>query len=419
MNTRKFFLTIFLCLTAATLPPLAVAANGEAAPSPFAKLQTKVWVCPMHPEIVQDHPGQCPICGMDLVEAGTHEAHEHGVRIDRATQQKIGVRLARAKMSTIHKEIRTYGNITADGRGLYNVYSFFDGVIRKSYINTVGQQIKKGQVIYEIYSPELNKQQQDYLTYTTRRKQILKTITGNTVIYENEYVMDLLEELSRERIKFLHEGVGIETVKQLEDRRRIVDVVPILAAESGVVTKVNLRAGDSVTPATVLFSLADPSRVWVDAVLYPDQAAWVRAGDAATVKVNGERAIQGRVDFVTPVAENNKVTARIVLSNGENRLRPGAYADVKILSAARKALVLPRSAVMYTGDGAKVMLSRGDGHFLPEPVETGMESGDEIEIVDGLVEDAEVAVNGQFLLDAASSMNAARERMRDGGHRHE
>src|SRR5450759_960065 len=116
--------------------------------------QGKVWVCPMHPEIMQDHPGTCPICGMDLVESKNPAAHDHSIHVDSASIQKLGVRLARVKRSAIAGEVRTYGNVTADEHTLYNIHSFFDGVIRKSYIHSVGQNIHKGQVVYEIYSPE-------------------------------------------------------------------------------------------------------------------------------------------------------------------------------------------------------------------------------------------------------------------------
>ena len=398
---------------ATTAAPTGAAA--EASHSHFPK-QGKVWVCPMHPEIVQDHPGKCPICGMDLVESGSGETHEHGVSIDAGAMQKIGVRLARAKMSVMHKEIRTYGNVVADGSGIYNIHSFFDGIIQKSYVTYPGQKIRKGQVLYEIYSPELNTQQQELLKYIGRRKEILQNIPGDTVMYENEYVMDLLEELSRERTKFLYEGVGIDTLKQLEDRRRVVEVVPILAAESGVVMQINARAGSKVSPDMLLFSLTNTAQIRVEAALYPDQADSARAGDAVVVKLDGMSPMRGRVEYINPLAENNKITARITVESGDRPLRSGAYADVRIQTGAHDALTLPRSAILYTGDGSMVMLSRGDGHFLPVPVETGMESGDEIEIVDGLVEGAEVAVNGQFLLDAASSMNAARERMHSDHH---
>ena len=378
--------------------------------------QGKVWVCPMHPEIMQDHPGTCPICGMDLVESKSHTAHDHSIHVDSATIQKLGVRLARVKRSAIAGEVRTYGNVTADEHTLYNIHSFFDGVIRKSYIHSVGQNIHKGQVVYEIYSPELIMQQNDYLKFVSRRNQILQTITGDSLIFENEYVMDLLEELSRERTKFLYEDIGIETVQQLEDHKRVIEVVPILAAQSGVVTQINAREGDNVMPAATLFALADVNRVWVAVTLYPDQASQVRNGDEVTITSSDGQTIKTQLEFLNPVADNNKVSARVAIDNSQLHLRPGSFVDVTIHAQPREALVVPSSAVLRTGEGNVVMLHRGEGHFLPVYVETGIESGDLIEITDGIQIGAEVAVNGQFLLDSASSMNAAVERMQSHEH---
>jgi len=385
--------------------------NKASLPSINPTGQGKVWVSPMHPEIMQDHPGTCPICGMDLVESKSHTAHDHSIHIDSATIQKLGVRLARLKRSAIAGEVRTYGNVTADEHTLYNIHSFFDGVIRKSYIHSVGQNIHKGQVVYEIYSPELIMQQNDYLKFVSRRNQILQTITGDSLIFENEYVMDLLEELSRERTKFLYEDVGIETVQQLEDHKRVIEVVPILAAESGVVTQINAREGDNVMPAATLFALADVNRVWVTATLYPDQGNQVEAGDEVTISSPGKQSINTRLAFLSPFADSNKVSARMEIDNSQLHLRPGSFVDVTIHAQPREALVVPSSAVLRSGQGDVVMLHRGEGHFLPVYVETGIESGDLIEITDGIQPGAEVAVNGQFLLDSASSMNAAVERM--------
>lgn len=377
--------------------------------------QGKVWVCPMHPEIMQDHPGTCPICGMKLVESTTHGAHDHSIHVDAATIQKLGVRLARVKNSAISREVRTYGNVSADGNTVYNINSKFDGWIKKSYIHSVGQKIEQGQAIYEIYSPELIMQQKEYLRFLVRRDQILQNV-GEALIHENEYVMDLLLDLSRERTKFLYEDLCIETVKQIDDSRQPVEVVKIVAAESGVVTQIAAREGSFVTPAVTLFTLENITRVWVDITLYPDQAGQVKAGDEVSIKGTDGQAIKARLDFINPVADNNKVTARVSLDNKNHRLRPGTFADVTIHALPHEALVLPRSAVSYTGEGNIVMLSRGEGHFLPVHVETGIESGDTIEIVDGLREGAEVAANGQFLLDSAAYMNAAAERMHAGHH---
>jgi Cu(I)/Ag(I) efflux system membrane fusion protein len=383
--------------------------------------QGKVWVCPMHPEIMQDHPGTCPICGMDLVESKNHTAHDHSIHIDSASVQKLGVRLASVKKSQVSQEIRAYGNVTADEGTLYNIHSFFDGVIKKSYIHSVGQKIRKGQVIYEIYSPELIMQQNEYLKFVSRRNQILQTITGDALIHENEYVMDLLEELSRERTKFLYEDIGIETVQQLEDHKRVIEVVPILAAESGVVTQINAREGDNVMPAATLFTLANVARVWVAVTLYPDQASQVKNGDEVTITSSdgpgSNQPIKAKLEFVNPVADNNKVNARVAIDNSQLHLRTGSFVDVIIHVQPHQALIVPSSAVLRTGEGNVVMLHRGEGHFLPVYVETGIENGDSIEITDGIQPGAEVAVNGQFLLDSAASMSAAVERMQSHEHK--
>ncbi|MGC2457643.1 MAG: efflux RND transporter periplasmic adaptor subunit [Gallionellaceae bacterium] len=375
----------------------------------------KVWVCPMHPEIMQDHPGKCPICGMDLVQSGNHAGHDHSIQVDTATIQKLGVRLALVKMSSISGEINTYGNVMADGNAVYNIYSKFDGWIRKSYIHEVGQKIGQGQVIYEIYSPELLLQQKEFIQFIDRRNQIMESV-GDSRFKEDDYVMNLLQEFARARTRFLFEDIGFDTVQTIEDSKQPVEVVKILAAESGVVAQINAREGSFVTPKATLFTLADVSRVWVDVALYPDQVPLARVGDEVVVRETDRHVEKARLAFISPVAENNMVRARIVLNNAGNHLRPGTFADVTIHVQPHEALVLPRSAVSYTGEGNMAMLSRGEGHFLPVHVETGIESGDNVEIVDGLREGAEVAVNGQFLLDAASSMNAAAERLHSGHH---
>ena len=375
--------------------------------------QENIWVCPMHSEIMQNRPGTCPICGMDLVESGKHAAHDHGIQVDNASIQKLGVRLASVRKIHLDEEVRTYGNVTVDESTLYNVHTHFEGWIKKSYIHSVGQKIRKGQAIYEIYSPDLITQQKDYLRFVARRNQILQTL-GDISLQENEYAMDLLQELSRERTKFLHADIGIETVRKLEDDKKAIEVVKILAGQSGVVTQINAREGSFVAPSAALFTLADVSTAWINIILYPDQINQVKTGDEVTITSSDGRTIKARIGFLNPLAENNKVNARVAIENTTPNLRPGSFVDVTIHAHPHEALAIPRSAVIKTGRGDMVILSRGDGHFLPVRIETGTESADWIEIVDGLQEEAEVAVNGQFLLDSAASMNAAIERMRSG-----
>jgi Cu(I)/Ag(I) efflux system membrane fusion protein len=224
--------------------------------------------------------------------------------------------------------------------------------------------------------------------------------------------MDLAMDAAKDRSKLhVEEGVSVETIQQMEDTKQAPDVSKIVAGSSGVVTQLNVREGTFVPAATTLLTLADTAKAWIDIPLYPDQAALVSVGDPVIIRAPNGETIDAKLDFISPLADNNKVRGRAYIDNTRFHLRPGAFADMTIKARPHQALALPRSAVLHTAQGDTAMLCLGEGHFVPVPVETGVEDGERVEIVSGLKEGAEVAVNGQFLLDAASSMNAAAERM--------
>lgn len=375
----------------------------------------KLWVCPMHPQILQDHPGTCPICGMDLVEAkGAHEHGGAGVQVDAASLQRMGVRLASAEQRTLSREVQTYGTVAIDESSILNISPKIEGWIRKLHVNAVGQQVRAGQVLYEIYSPEMVQRQREYIELLQRRDQLLQSLTELSG-QNAQAVVSLARERLRSREKFVYADVSDSILNEIEKTRRTVDIVPVRAPKSGFVTQIGVREGSYVTPLVNLLSMADTSRVWIDVELYPDQLAWVKEGDEVLVKLphSDQPQIKGRLQFINPTVDSatRTVRARLVVNNAHLLLRPGAFVDVIIATQPHKTLAIPRSAVMHTGNGNKVMLSRGDGHFIPVSVETGIESGDFIEITDGLQEGAQVAVNGQFLLDAAASLSDSAQRM--------
>ncbi|BCK87001.1 cation efflux system protein CusB [Sideroxyarcus emersonii] len=387
------------------------AKRAEALPQINNMGPDKYWVCPMHPEITQDHPGVCPICGMKLVESGTAEMHAHGIRVDSAIEQRLGVRLARSRQETVAQPIETYGNVVVAENQAFSVQPKYEGWIKKLYVHAVGEEVRAGQVLYDFYSPDLVARQRTYLSSIERRKQLLETIQ-TTPDTENDYVMEMAMDAANDRAK-LHqeEGVSVESIRTIEEKKQASDVVQIVAARSGVVSQVNVREGSYVMPSNPLLVLADVSRVWVEIALYPDQAGQVKRGDSVVIRDANGQETHARLSFINPLSNNNKVIARAVLDNANRHYRPGTFVDVTILTRPHQALVVPRSAVLYTGRGNVVMLSRGEGHFLPVAVTTGVESGDRVEILDGLQEGAEVVVNGQFLLDSAASLSAASERM--------
>ena len=370
------------------------------------------YVCPMHPEIMQDRPGKCPVCGMDLVPAG-NAGHDPALHVDAASTEKLGIRLARAREAKISRDIPTYGSVAYDDNSQFSFNSKFDGWIKKIHVHSVGEQIEKGKILYEIYSPELIDREKKYLQFLQRRDQILQSV-GDVSQQENEYVMAMLVEYSRQKESFYNEDVDPEAVRWIEDSRQTREVVKIVADKSGVVTQINAREGAFVGASSPVFTLADLSTVWIDVVLYPDQTGSVKTGDSVSIRDSGGRKIPGKISFISPIAENNKVIARITMDNRKYHLRPGSFVDVAIHAEPHEAILLPRSAVMHTGHGNKVMLFLGNGRFLPVDVETGIERENEIEILDGLQEGAQVAVNGQFLLDAAASLQDAAMRMQSG-----
>lgn len=395
--------------------------------SPISSPAKKLWVCPMHPQIIQDHPGECPICGMDLVEMEQPDEHQHvhGIQLDTATQQRLGVRLAVAKMQTLSQDIHTYGNVAADESLIFNLSAKVEGVIKKLHINTLGQQVQAGQVLYEIYSPELLKSQFEYIEILKEKDRLSKYMLSDDAHISgkgmSEYDMMELRENSSKRIlyneKFQYVDAGKELIEELNRTYRPREVVAMRAPQSGTVTRIDAHEGSSVKPMDPLFSFADLSQVWVDVPLYPDQLAWVKEGDQVTIRLpqSGMRDITTRLKFIAPTVDSTTrtVLARLSVNNAKYKLPIGSFLDVTIHAKPHKALVVPRSAVMRTGKGDMVIVAEGNGHFIPAKVETGIETDDAIEITSGLQAGDQVAVNGQFLLDAAASMSDAAQRLHE------
>lgn len=373
------------------------------------------YTCPMHPHIVQDHPGSCPICGMDLV--AVEQRVSPGVTVDAAMQQTLGVRLAEAKPRFIARDIRTYGKVAIDQGKTTYITPKFDGWIRRIHVKSAGDRVNAGDVLYELYSPDLIARQGDYLKLQERRRQLL-SMMPNASSQESEIVMDLLKERTRVRTRMVYEDIDPETLRDLEDLNQPLLIVPFRAPKDGVVTEIGAREGSFVKLEDKVLTLIGLDEVWVDVVLFEDQLAMVREGDELTVTfpaVGGTTA-EGTLTWASPLLDATTRTARARLSipNEDERLRPGMYAEVTIKTKKEKKLAVPRSAIMRNGDGEFVMRHDGDGHFLPVPVHVGIETGNWIEIRHGLNEGDHVAVNGQFLLTAEASLADARERMAAG-----
>lgn len=378
---------------------------------------TTKYTCPMHPHIITDQPGSCPICGMHLVKLtqGASAKISNQVQVSVQTQQRMGVQLIKAEVASMHRAINAFATILPDETHRISVNSFVEGWIKRWHIRGVGQAVKKGQVLYELYSPELQQRQREYVNTLTR----LEAMRANNVSMSMSgpsFVMmrGLAKERFRNRDRLLAAGIDPIELALLEKHRRIHEIIPIRAAQDGVVTEMSAREGSYINPQQPLLVYIDNSMAWAEITLFPDQIAWLKDGDQITMTsdLDTTAKIHASVDLSTLQLDPASRTAklRLPVSNIGTAFRPGAYAKASIKASERRALSVPRDALIRTGHGQFVVVNESQDHFLSTPVEVGIENESSVEIRSGLEAGASVVINGQFLLDAASSLQAMQNR---------
>lgn len=382
------------------------------------------YTCPMHPNIVTGEPGSCPICGMHLVkiEPGESGKSDDQVHVDVQTQQRMGVQLQTAAVGSMHRAINTFATLAPDQTRSVSVNSFVDGWITRWHVQGVGQAIKKGQLLYELYSPDLQQRQREYINILTRRD----TMAGSAGMDMSSGKIDMsgpsftmMRALARDRFRtrdrLLAAGVPPKVLEQIETHRKVLDVVPIHATQDGIVTEISAREGSYINPQQPLLVYTDNAHVWAELTLFPDQIAWLKDGDAITLTSGLDPAanVHAHVDLSTFQIDPASRTARlrIAIPNAHNAFYPGSYAKATIKAGERRALSVPRDAVIRTGHGQYVVVSDSQNHFRSAPVEVGIENANAVEIRSGLEPGARIVVNGQFLLDAAASLQSMQSRL--------
>ena len=363
-----------------------------------AEREILYWVAPMDRNYRRDEPGKSPM-GMDLVPVYADEVDSvpGTVRIDPTVVNNLGVRTAAAEEGPLSRRIETVGYIGYDEDTLQHVHTRVDGWIEKLATTATGDPVKQGQLLFELYSPELVNAQQEYLTALRSTNSALRTA-------------------SRDRLDAL--GVSGSEVARLEKDRTVSQRVRVYAESDGVVAHLGVREGIFVTPATEVMSVARLDRVWVLAEVFERQAAWVEPGQRAEVELDyiPGRRWQGTVDYVYPELDPNTRTlkVRIRFDNEGEALRPNMFARVTLFGAESAPVVhVPRAAVIRGGNVDRVVLAVGDGRFRAQPVVVGMESDDRIAIRDGVAAGERVVTSGQFLLDSESNIESALQRMEE------
>jgi Cu(I)/Ag(I) efflux system membrane fusion protein len=339
------------------------------------------YVCPMHSQIIRDEEGSCPICGMDLVK------------------KDLGVRIAAVARRTMWRYIKTVGTIQFDETRLAHVHPRAEGWMEKLHVRSVGERVKRGQVLGDLYSPEVLSAQVDFLIAL---KQSSKS--GSTVRIDK----------ARNLLRLL--DVPESVISSIKDHGETRNTVPLLAPIDGVVTLMGAREGMYVKPGTQVYSIVDLSEVWVQVDVFEHQIAWLEVGQTAEMKVPAYpgKVWQGKVDYIYPEldAMSRTLRVRLVFPNTEGLLKPNMFADVEIFGGPRHGmLAIPNEALIETGEREAVVRSLGDGRFRPVDVVTGGRQGGYVEILKGLAEGDQVVISGQFLIDSESSLQASFNRI--------
>ncbi len=393
------------------------------------------YVCPMHPDVTSDEPGDCPICGMDLVKRSTepsgrerrilHYRHPHdpritsdrpmkdemgmdyvpvyaaavapsgGVRISPEVRNNLGVRVAEVRRGLLPRTISAVGQITYDAGEVRHVHARAEGWVEKLYVSSVGDRVVKGRPLLELYSPRLVTAQEEYL-------QALRM--GG----------DALVAASETRLKAL--GIGEKEIRLVREAGEVSGRIVYRAPSDGVVTRLEIREGMFVKPDTDMFVLANLERVWIEADVLARQSGWLRAGVPARVRLDQlpGRTLEGELAYVYPEADpmTRAVRVRLAFDNPGEVLKPNSFATVTIEEPdPPEVLIVPRQALIRTSTQTRVSVETEADRFAPRAIEVAYESGEMAAVITGLGAGDRVVVSGQFMLDSEANLRGELDRI--------
>lgn len=354
------------------------------------------WVAPMDPTFRRDKPGKSAM-GMDLLPVYDDGAGSD-VKISPAVENNMGVRTAKVVLDKLWKKINTVGYVDFDENKITHIHLRTKGWIDHLYVKSEGERVKKGQLLFDVYSPELVNAQEEYV-------QALRSSNKRLLSASQERLISL--------------GISQQQINQLKKSGKANRYVQIYATQNGIVSVLNVREGTYVMPNTEVMSLADLSSIWVLAEVFESQADWVKVGQSADVTFSYKpgRAWGGFVEYIYPSLNPKTRTLRVRLrfDNPNEDLKPNMFANIAIYGGAQNnLLIVPREAVIRTGNDARVILAMGDGKYQARNIVMGIESGDWIAIKEGVLEGDRVVTSGQFLIDSEASLKASIQRMGTG-----
>src|SRR5665213_2212122 len=354
------------------------------------------YTCSMHSQIHEDHPGNCPVCGMKLIavsKTSKMKDDKMNMQIHLNAEQ---IRLGNIQADTIGKG--TFGNklvltgtLNFNEDKLSSVSARVEGRIDKLYFKNIGDYIKKGDKLYELYSEQLNNAKQEYVTALEQANSI-----GNSLI---NYAA--LVESAKAKLHLW--GMTDAQIKELAQSKQVSTHTTFYSTESGYITALNVKEGDYVMEGGTVVQLANLSTLWAEAQVYTTQMPLIQKGEKKMVQVPGtNEIINGTIDFINPeINPDTRINlVRVTVPNKNNMLHPGMPVYVSINNKQRKSLTLPSNAVLRDSKGATVWIQIKPGVYEMRMVKTGIEENNLIEISSGLMQGEVVVTSGAYLLNS-------------------
>lgn len=418
------------------------------------------YTCPMHPQIISDTPGKCPICGMDLVPiAGEEHSHEMStpaqvetkavqdqsshkvlywydpmkpeqhfdkpgkspfmdmelvpkyadesggadatgkpvVSISAENLQKMGVRIEKVGKGNFGGDLRATGIVMENERTRHELFSQVEGRIEDLKYSAEGDRVKKGEVFYSIVSPDLTALQNDYIA----------ALSGG--------LKDMASAAAK-RMKLL--GIDDQVISTLAKTRKAYDKVPFYIPSDGVLAKLVIKNGRYLKVGDEIGNIQDLSTVWVEAAVPEQDLPNIKEKQSAKVLFSGNvQPYEAMVDYIYPTinAEARTGKVRLVVGNKDGSLKPAGYATVEFATdTTAERMTVPSEAILRSSTGSHVIVAMGDGKFQARDVKTGAAGGGQTEILSGLKEGEDVVVSAQFLIDSESSLKESLQKLSGG-----
>ena len=403
-------ITLYVFFTTGTISFRDAPANASHASLSNTKAVQEKYHCPMHPEIIRDAPGTCPICGMDLVPMKISEAEPNedstgsdAVHIEASMIQNLGVTTLTVTESEITKMLRLNGTIVIHPEKIAVINARTMGWIESIPRGTEGSRVYAGQTLASFYSPDLVAAEEDFI-------QALE-------INEESIVTS-----ARKRLEVL--GIPQSLVDSIQKSRKVWRTVPIQARISGVVLKRFVVQGQNIMPGSDLYRIADLSHVWAVGIAYPDETRGLREGMEVIVSVQGLETTprKGKIVFVSPTVDPVTKTTeiRVDIQNTRNlAYKPGMNADIRIHKVLGHGIAIPSQAVIHTGERTLTIMALGNGAFAPRELTLGESLGDSVQVLQGLNAGDVVVTSAQFLIDSESNLKKAVRAFEKKGESHD